>query len=225
MRRTNLPGIPIALLAALASGCASAPEPTPSPTPAVSAPAPERDARAETIALMRRGTLVVGDPAPDFTLADPTGAGAMSLSALRGKPVVLIFGSCTCPPFVRSMRATSALARRYGDRVHFVMVYIREAHPIDGWVVPDNRFEVATPRTLDERRAIARDFRRELAPPMPLLVDTIESSVDAYAPFPNRMYIVDAAGLLAHVGEPGPQSTLTSAREAPAVLERLLGRR
>lgn len=179
-------------------------------------------ARARAMAEISRGTLVVGDPAPDFTLADENGAGEMSLSALRGKPVVLVFGSCTCPPFVRSNRATAALERRYGDRVHFLMVYIREAHPTDGWALPDNRFEVATPRTIEERRAIARDFKREIPPRMPMLVDTIESSVAAYAPFPNRLYVIDAAGLVAHVGEPGPQSTLTSARAAPAVLDRLL---
>ena len=37
-----------------------------------------------------------GDPAPDFTLADPTGQRKTTLSGLRDKkPVVLIFGSCT----------------------------------------------------------------------------------------------------------------------------------
>jgi len=40
--------------------------------------------------------LKVGDAAPDFTLADPTGKKETKLSGLRGtKPVVLIFGSCT----------------------------------------------------------------------------------------------------------------------------------
>ena len=29
--------------------------------------------------------------------------------------------------------------KRYGDRVEFVVVYIREAHPEDGWVVKQNR--------------------------------------------------------------------------------------
>jgi hypothetical protein len=37
-----------------------------------------------------------GDPAPDFTLADPTGKNAVKLSSFQGKkPVVLIFGSHT----------------------------------------------------------------------------------------------------------------------------------
>jgi hypothetical protein len=41
-------------------------------------------------------TLKVGDPAPDFTLPDPTGKKEVTLSGFRGKrPVVLIFASYT----------------------------------------------------------------------------------------------------------------------------------
>ncbi len=36
-----------------------------------------------------------GDPAPDFTLATPDGTSQVTLSELRGKPVVLVFGSYT----------------------------------------------------------------------------------------------------------------------------------
>lgn len=45
----------------------------------------------------RAGTLQVGDPAPDFTLAklDKTGQVQLSTFAAQGRPVVLIFGSYT----------------------------------------------------------------------------------------------------------------------------------
>ena len=36
-----------------------------------------------------------GDMAPDFTLPTPVGDGRISLASLRGKPVVLVFGSHT----------------------------------------------------------------------------------------------------------------------------------
>ena len=36
-----------------------------------------------------------GGPAPDFTLQDMAGKKTVKLSGLKGKPVVLIFGSCT----------------------------------------------------------------------------------------------------------------------------------
>ena len=42
----------------------------------------------------RRGTLAIGDDAPDFTLARQDRSGPVTLSAFRGrKPVVLVFGS------------------------------------------------------------------------------------------------------------------------------------
>jgi cytochrome oxidase Cu insertion factor (SCO1/SenC/PrrC family) len=43
----------------------------------------------------RQGELKVGDAAPDFTLKDVQGKKAVKLSDLKGKPAVLIFGSCT----------------------------------------------------------------------------------------------------------------------------------
>lgn len=43
----------------------------------------------------REGDLKVGDLAPDFTVQDLQGKQTVKLSELRGKPVTLIFGSCT----------------------------------------------------------------------------------------------------------------------------------
>jgi cytochrome oxidase Cu insertion factor (SCO1/SenC/PrrC family) len=43
----------------------------------------------------REGDLKVGDPVPALTLKDRDGAVPVSLTELKGKPAVLIFGSCT----------------------------------------------------------------------------------------------------------------------------------
>jgi len=43
----------------------------------------------------REGTLKVGDSAPVFTVKDVEGKETTKLADLKGKPVVLIFGSCT----------------------------------------------------------------------------------------------------------------------------------
>ena len=43
----------------------------------------------------RDGDLKEGGPAADFTLRDANGKNPVTLAKLRGKPVVLIFGSCT----------------------------------------------------------------------------------------------------------------------------------
>ena len=44
------------------------------------------------------------------------------------------------------------MAERYRDRVHFLAVYVREAHPEDGWILPENRrsgVAVTDPKTDD----------------------------------------------------------------------------
>jgi len=45
--------------------------------------------------IARAGDLRVGDSAPDFNLPRSDKSGDVRLSALRGKPVVLVFGSYT----------------------------------------------------------------------------------------------------------------------------------
>ena len=43
----------------------------------------------------KAGSLTVGDPAPGFELTPLGGDKPVQLAGLKGKPVVLIFGSCT----------------------------------------------------------------------------------------------------------------------------------
>ena len=75
-----------------------------------------------------------GDAAPDFTLKTVDGNEEVQLSKLiGGKPVVLVFGNFTCGPFRSQAGNVEKLYRRYKDRATFVMVYVREAHPTDGW--------------------------------------------------------------------------------------------
>jgi thiol-disulfide isomerase/thioredoxin len=172
---------------------------------------------------IRQGNLKAGDAAADFTLADTAGKQSLKLSGLRGKPVVLVFGSCTCPPFVRSTEAVEQLHEQYKDRAHFVLVYVREAHPTDGWAQPDNPFQIRSPRSLEERRKVAQDFAAKLKLSIPIVVDSIDDKTEAaYSCWPNRMVIIDAQGNIADTGSAGPQGTSTSARKAPAILERLL---
>jgi cytochrome oxidase Cu insertion factor (SCO1/SenC/PrrC family) len=43
----------------------------------------------------QQGSLKAGDKAPAFELTDVNGENAVKLADLKGKPVVLVFGSCT----------------------------------------------------------------------------------------------------------------------------------
>jgi cytochrome oxidase Cu insertion factor (SCO1/SenC/PrrC family) len=186
---------------------------------AASAQAPPKGERPQ----IRQGNLNDGDAAPDFSLADVAGKTTVKLSSLKGKPVVLIFGSCTCPPFVGTTPATETLYSSYKDKVHFYIVYIREAHPTDGRAIPNNRFKVSTPRSLEERQKLAKDFAEQLKVSIPILVDSIEDPVEkTYSCWPNRMVILDAQGKIADKGTAGPGGVGGSAKRAAEVLDKLL---
>ncbi len=100
------------------------------------------------------------------------------------------------------------LYHRYKDRMHFYMVYIREAHPHDGWRVPNNLIENINyyePTTLDERVEVANACQLHLDLHMPMLVDGIENSVDEkYVGLPMRLFLVDVEGKIAFAGKKGP---------------------
>ena len=49
------------------------------------------------------------------------------------RALVVYFGSCTCPVFMNKLNVFGELAQDYSDIVDFVVVYIEEAHPEDGW--------------------------------------------------------------------------------------------
>ena len=77
--------------------------------------------------------LDVGQPAPDFTLKTLSGKAKHTLSSFKGqKPVALIFGSYTCPPFRSSAGRLRDLYAKHGKDVQFFVVYITEAHALDG---------------------------------------------------------------------------------------------
>src|SRR5262249_42050071 len=79
------------------------------------------------------------ESAPDFTLKTNDGKSGITLSKMLGpKPLVLVFGSFTCGPFRSQAGNVEKLYRRYKDRANFVMVYVRDAHPTDGWRMESN---------------------------------------------------------------------------------------
>jgi type I thyroxine 5'-deiodinase len=96
----------------------------------------------------------------------------------------------------------------YGERVRFVTIYIKEAHPEDEWQMDSNEREgvcYPQPRTLADRLAIANDFVRRNEYRIPVLVDLADNRADElYAGWPERFYIVGADGRIAYKGEPGP---------------------
>jgi hypothetical protein len=151
----------------------------------------------------------VGETAPDFTLKTVDGDQEMTLSRLVGpKPVVLIFGNFTCGPWSSQAGNLEKLYQRYKDRATFVIVYVREAHPTDGWHMDSNErvgVSLRQPQTYDERVGVARSCARKLKFGIPMLVDTIDDAVGArYSGMPSRLYLIDNQGKVAFQNGRGP---------------------
>jgi hypothetical protein len=151
----------------------------------------------------------VDESAPDFTLKTNDGRADITLSRLVGpKPVVLVFGSFTCGPFRSQAGNIEKVYRRYKDRATFVMVYVRDAHPTDGWRMESNDrvgAVTAQPTSYDERVSVAQKCGQLLNLGFPMLVDTIDDSVGArYSGMPGRLYLIDRHGKVAFKSGRGP---------------------
>ena len=151
----------------------------------------------------------LGEKVRDFTLKTNDGKQEVTLSKLIGpKPVVLVFGNFTCGPFRMQAGNVEKLYRRYGNRATFVMVYVREAHPTDGWHMESNDMvgvSLPQPATYDERVKVAQACGQRLKLGFPMLVDTIDDAVGAYfSGMPSRLYLIDAEGKVAFKNGRGP---------------------
>jgi hypothetical protein len=107
---------------------------------------------------------------------------------------------------------------RYHDQVQFLMIYIREAHPVDGWWLGRPPFKwlmkfystmVATdvydPQTIEERRSVAGRCDVALQYGIPTLVDEMDDGVTkAYGAWPTRLYLVGLDGRVVYGAGLGP---------------------
>ena len=112
----------------------------------------------------------------------------------------------------------SDLYREYHDRVQFLMIYVREAHPVDGWWLGDGLaakfmslggFRAATdvhdPKTIEERRAVAGRCESTLQYGVHTYVDEMDDAVNkAYAASPTRLYLIGLDGSTVYAGGLGP---------------------
>jgi Iodothyronine deiodinase/EF hand len=151
----------------------------------------------------------LNERAPDFMLKTPDGKSDVTLSTIIGrKPVVLVFGNYTCRPFRGQGGTLEKLHTRYKDRATFLAVYVREAHPTDGWRMEINDVlgvAVRQPRTYAERAGVAQVCASTLGFSFPVLVDTLDDAVNnQYCGIPSRLYLVDSLGRIAYKSGRGP---------------------
>jgi hypothetical protein len=131
------------------------------------APSPEDD-----ITTLGPIPVAVGDVLPDLTLEDLNGRRA-PVARPAGLPVVIEFGSATCPICVDGLESMRSVAEHHAGEAEFVFVYCREAHRstepeveylYNGW--PRRRAANAA-----ERRQGAELLRKWVEPSRRMLVD------------------------------------------------------
>lgn len=168
----------------------------------------------------------IGDAAPDFTLKSSDGEVTVRLADVLGKkPVVLVFGNYTCGPFRTLYQGVEDVHGRFHGDADFLAVYVREAHPTDGWKMKSNEMvgvAVAQPKSYDERVAVASQCRKLLKTSMPLLVDDISDTTGhTYSGMPARLYVIDREGKVAYKSGRGPFGFKTGEMEQALVMSLL----
>jgi Ca2+-binding EF-hand superfamily protein/thiol-disulfide isomerase/thioredoxin len=200
----------------------------PAPTDSGSANRPDRPSRSTLILGLARqeiGSLQAGpglnDPAPDFTLASLAGPTVTLSQEVGARPIVLVFGNFTCGPFRSHAGDLERLYRRYGDRAKFFVVYVREAHPSDGWWMLQNQsigIDLTQPTSDQQRCDVAGRCQSHLQLTVPFLVDTVADAVGAvYSGMPDRLYLIDSQGRVAFKSGRGPFGFRTAELEQALV--------
>lgn len=122
------------------------------------------------------------------------------------------------------------LYEEYHDQIQFLSIYIREAHPVDGWWLgrrltrglmkifePRASMTHYDPQTMEERRAVAGECEAALQYGVLTYVDEMDDAVNtAYAAWPTRLYLIGLDGKIVYGGGLGPYDF------RPAKLERAI---
>lgn len=136
----------------------------------------------------QKGTAKAGDYLPSSRLFTANGMQTTIKDLASGKPVLLIFGSLTCPMTASAMPALNELYQKFGNRVEFVIVNVREAHP--GELHPQ-------PETAEEKQDHARALARHYDLPWNVVSDDIDGHLHrSLDPKPNSAFLIDADGMI-----------------------------
>jgi hypothetical protein len=112
--------------------------------------------------------------------------------------------------------------QHFKDRVEFLSVYIREAHPTDGWRMMGNDqvgISIPQPREFEERVGVAQKCCAALEMTMPMVVDEIDDRVGhAYSAMPDRLYVIDRDGRVAYKSGRGPRGFKASEMQQALVM-------
>lgn len=136
----------------------------------------------------RKGAAGPGDSLPAFELVTTDGDGLTNQDLLGNKALLLIFGSVTCPMTASAMPFLLQLHTEFGDRVGFIMLNVREAHPGEHF---------RQPGTMEEKLKHAQALKQFYEIPWTVAADNIEGNLHrALDPKPNSAFLANGGGII-----------------------------
>ena len=150
----------------------------------------------------------LGEPAPRFRAVDLEGHEIDLGEQIGELPIVLQFGSHTCPVYRYRRHSMKRLWSEYEGRVLFLLIYVQEAHPMNSkspytdqeWDIWWNRLtgvRITQPQDAAERRTLAKFSHHKLQLVPPMVVDTIDNDLwSRYGQGSSPAFVIDTEGLI-----------------------------
>ena len=136
----------------------------------------------------RKGAAAPGDAFPDSELITTEGARLTNSDIFGDRPVIFIFGSMTCPMTASAAPSVQKLYDEFGERVTFIMMYVREAHPGEHF----SQFA-----TIEEKLVHARALKEFYDIQWTVAADSVDGNLHrALDPTPNSAFLMDRDGTI-----------------------------
>jgi len=136
----------------------------------------------------REDAAAAGDAFPEFKLITTDGSSLVNDDVFCDKPVIFIFGSMTCPMTASAAPSVQELYDEFSERVKFIMLYVREAHPGEYF---------AQSETIEEKLDYAQTLKDFYDIPWTVVADNIDGDLHrALDPKPNSAFLTDKGGTI-----------------------------
>jgi thiol-disulfide isomerase/thioredoxin len=134
----------------------------------------------------RQGAAKPGDSLPPFQIVSTNGESLENRDVFGDKPVLLIFGSMTCPMTASAMPSLQALYAEFSGQIDFIMLYVREAHPGEHFTQSE---------TIEDKLENARTLKQFYDIRWTVAVDNIDGDLHrALDPKPNAAFLMSNTG-------------------------------
>jgi thiol-disulfide isomerase/thioredoxin len=127
-----------------------------------------------------------GDRFPTFAITTTNSDRLSNEDVFGDKPVLFIFGSMTCPMTASSAPSIQELYEEFGDKIKFIMLYVREAHPGENY---------GQAETIEEKLESARALQDFYGIGWTVAADNVDGELHrALDPKPNAAYLANSNG-------------------------------